>query len=80
MDIIFRLNEDGTYSTTLTHEQYLILQNMVDKRQKQLDASLRYAEKKNLGNHVKLSHHKGIPRLRFIVVNSSIPEITYTFN
>lgn len=79
MDIIFKINTDGTYSTTLTPEQYLIIQNMVDKRQKQLDASMRYAEKKNPENHVKLSNHKGIPRLRFIVVNPNLPNSSYTF-
>jgi hypothetical protein len=45
---------------------------MVDKRQKQLDASMRYAEKKNPNNHVKLSHHKATPRLRFIVTSPYI--------
>jgi hypothetical protein len=80
MDVIFRINTDGTYSTTLTPEQYAILQNAVDKRQKQLDSSIRYAERKHPKDHIKVSNHRPTPRLRFVVINPAIPNGSYVFN
>lgn len=65
-DIILHCNPNGTYSLIITSEQYHILKYALDKYHKQLEASIRYAEKKKPVDHVKAGRPRGKPQLRFV--------------